>query len=248
MERLNNKQTLFITEHIKDSSEVTHHVTSTLGFPLQRDLCLNFKKADKSLCSKKQNSLCVRTSEESFPRGSETRERGANSRLGGRLPKGRLGSFTREVETMSRSLSTFRRVWREGKKIYRRKVSWKVVDFVVAGSLRSMNDPTDPERSKLLIASIIHRRCLRLELKGLKYVERQQVLMNRNLANHCEVLYLLSASLAQRVLSALRPHTQSHHECFPSRFAVLFLLQEIFLLSVLFCLLAIRTNTQNIFW
>lgn len=83
MERLNNKQTIFITEHIKDSSEVTHHVTSTLGFPLQRDLCLNFKKADKSLCSKKQNSLCVRTSEESFPRGSETRERGENSRLGG---------------------------------------------------------------------------------------------------------------------------------------------------------------------
>lgn len=50
-----------------------------------------------------------------------------------------------------------------------------------------------------------------------------------------------------RVLSALRPHTQSHHECFPSRFAVLFLLQEIFLLSVLFCLLAVRTNTKYFF-
>lgn len=112
-----------------------------------------------------------------------------------------------------------------------------VVDFVFAG--RFCDQRTTHETSKLLIASIIQRSCLRLNWKA--EVRRASAgLMNR------EFFIRFRASLAQ--LSALRPHTQSsHHECFPSRFAVLFLLQEIFLLSVLCFAFSPSAQTQNIF-
>lgn len=167
----------------------------------------------------------------------------------GSIWKGRLGSFTQEhVETMSRSLTTFRRVWREWKKIYGRKVSLDSCCRLRCSRQFAINERLHGSQDiKIINRTDYSAKMFTSQLKGssTSSVSRFDESESRESPR---VLYLLSASLAQRVLSALRPHTQSHHECFPSRFAVLFLLQEIFLLSVLFCLLAIRTDTQNIFW